>query len=74
MIVRKVARLEERLRELRVWNFCCGRTTGTRGVLRGPRGPKNMAMHISVTDRILKYMQGCQDKVFPGSMSEAGGR
>ena len=23
-------------------NFCCGRTTETRGVLRGPRGPKNL--------------------------------
>ena len=33
-----------------------------------------MAMYISVTDIILNYMQGCQDKVFPGSMSEAGGR
>ena len=33
------------MRELRVWNFCCGRDNGTgretRGVLRGPRGPKN---------------------------------
>ena len=31
-------------KKLRVWNFCCGRraTTETRGVLRGPRGPKNL--------------------------------
>ena len=30
--------------QLRVWNFCCGRraTTETRGVLRGPRGPKKL--------------------------------
>ena len=39
--------LESELQEnkqLRVWNFCCGQRrdngTGTRGVLRGPRGPK----------------------------------
>ena len=42
----KKRKRNDRLRELRIWNFCCGQRTtdtdtGTRGVLRGPRGPKN---------------------------------
>ena len=47
-LAKSLKKNKERLLELRVWNFCCGRTTdngqrttGTRGVLRGPRGPKN---------------------------------
>ena len=49
---------EKRLRELRVWNFCCGRRatdgTETRGVLRGPRGPKNSnsVIYYEVSDPI----------------------
>ena len=48
------------MRELRVWNFCCGQqrdngTTGTRGVLRGPRGPKKRPRWAGLVFEICKW-------------------